>query len=116
MGLLNFAYTSNDLVIENPRFLKKSLKKLRKVQKAHSRAKRGGQNKKKLTRKISKVHLKIKNQRNDFLHKTTTMLVKNHDAIVVESLSIKNMIRNRHLSRSISDAAWGIFVNLLKYK
>ena len=62
------------------------------------------------------MHLKIKNQRTDFLHKTTTMLVKNHDILVVEDLAIKNMVRNRHLSRSISDAAWGIFVNLLKYK
>ena len=112
---MNFAYTSDGLVIENPRFLKKSLKKLKKVQIRHSRAKRGSQNKKKITKKLFRVHLK-KNQRTDFLHKTTTMLVKNHDILVVEDLAIKNMVRKRHLSRSISDVAWGIFVNLLKYK
>lgn len=116
LGLLHFAYTSDNNVIENPQFLKQSLWKLKRVQKAHSRAIKGGKNRKKLTKKIAKIHLKIRNQRADFLHKITTTLVKNHDIIAVENLAIKNMVRNSRLSRSISDAAWSKFVTFLRYK
>lgn len=69
-----------------------------------------------MKKKLNKLHEHIRNQRDDFLHKITTHLVKNYDAIVVENLNVRGMVKNRCLSFAISDVAWGKFFELLKYK
>lgn len=116
LGLLKLAHLSNDQVIENPKHLKRNLAKLQKLSKKFSRTKKMSSNRKKSAKKLGKLHTKIKNQRKDFLHKITTDLVKNQDVIAVENLTVNGMVRNRRLSRSISDAGWAIFINMLTYK
>ncbi len=65
---------------------------------------------------VAKAHEKIRNQRNDFLHKTANYFVEEFDFIAIEKLKVKNMVRNNHLNKSISDAGWSDFANILTYK
>jgi putative transposase len=116
VGLKNFAMLSDGSEIENPRFLTKALARLRKAQRRLSRKMKGSNNRKKQVMKVSRLHARVKNCRKDFCHKASTAIVKNHDVIAVEDLNIKGMVKNRHLSRAISDAGWGLFIQMLKYK
>ena len=116
LGLKIFAYLSDGSSIENPAFLKKALVKLRILQRRHSRTQKGSKNRSKLRQKLIRLHTFIKNKRSDYLHKVTTELVKNHDALVVEDLNVSGMIKNRKLSRAIADAGWHTFVSYLRYK
>ena len=116
VGIKEFAVTSDGTKIENHKYLSKSEKKLIREQRRLSRKPKGSQNRNKARIKIARIHEKVTNQRTDFLHKTTTTLVKSYDMISVESLKIKNMIKNRNLTKSISDVSWGEFVRQLEYK
>lgn len=116
VGLLRFATLSNGDEIYNPHYLKSSLNDLKRLQKAFARTKRGSKNRLKLKDKIRKLHLRIKNQRLDFLHKLTTHIVENFDGIVIEDLHILGMLKNRHLALAISDVGWGKFFDMLRYK
>jgi putative transposase len=116
LGLKHFLIDSNGEKIENPKFLRKTLKKLRYEQRSLSRKKRFSKNWYKQKRKVSKLHEKIANQRLDFLHKLSKRLIENNDLIVVETLKVKNMLKNKKLSKSISDVSWSKFVELLTYK
>lgn len=116
VGLKSFAVLSDGTEIENPRFLKKALAKLRRAQRTLSRKRERSNNWKKQVAKVAKLHLQVKNARKDFAHKVSTAIVKNHDLIAVEDLNITGMVQNRHLSRAISDVGWGQFLDMLKYK
>ena len=96
--------------------LNQSLKKLRKLNKSLSRKEKNSNNYKKAKFKLSKLHNKIANQRKDFLHKLSFKLISENQVIGLETLKVKNMIKNKRLSRHIADAGWGMFVDFLSYK
>ncbi|HBE9307198.1 TPA: transposase, partial [Clostridioides difficile] len=102
--------------IENPKYLKKSLNKLAKLQRELSRKTIDSLNRNKARLKVARLQEHIANQRKDFLQKLSTKLIKENDIICIEDLQVKNMIRNRKLSRLISDVSWSEFVRQLEYK
>jgi putative transposase len=116
VGLKNFITTSEGHKIKPPKYLKRSEVKLAKAQKRLARRKKGSKRRKKARILLAKYYEKITNQRLDFCHKVTYFLVQTYDSFIVENLDIKNMIKNKYLSKSISDASWGIFLNILKSK
>jgi len=116
VGIKSYLTDSDGNKVENPKFLKNTLKELRIKQRKLSRAKKGSNRRKKVKLQVAKCHEKIANQRDDFLHKLSTDYVKNYDVIKVENLQIQNMVKNDRLSRDINDCAWGKFFELLKYK
>ena len=116
VGLKSFATLSDGSEIANPKHLRKAESSLKRVQRSLSRKKKGGKNRKKAKVVVANLHLKVRNQRSDFHHKTARAIVDANGLIVAEDLKIKNMVRNRHLSKSISDAGWGNFLLILASK
>lgn len=116
VGLKRFAVLSDGTEIANPHFLKGVLARLKKAQRLLSRKTKRSKRWKKQVARVVKLHIKVKNSRKDFAHKVSTAIVKNHDVIAVEDLNIQGMVKNRHLSRAISDVGWGLFLEMLRYK
>ena len=115
-GLTSLVTTSDGEKVANPKHFAKLYQKLRKAQKGLSRKQKGSQNRQKARRKVARVHAEIRDARQDFLHKLTTRLVRENQTIVAESLAVKNMVKNRKLSKAISDAGWGEMTRQLDYK
>ena len=116
LGIKEFAITSDGDKFGNHKYLTSSLKHIVKIQRRLSRKPIGSANWEKERVKLAILHERVTNQRNDFMHKLSTQIVMNNDIICVEKLRISNMIKNRRLSRSIGDVAWGIFIRQLEYK
>ncbi len=100
----------------NPRVFSKNEKKLAIAQRGLSKKQKGSKNRAKAKLKVAKIHARIADRRSDFLHKLSTKLVNENQVLAVESLQVKNMIKNHHLSKAISDVGWGEFVRQLQYK
>lgn len=118
VGIENFVTFNNGEKIQNPRFLTKSEKKLKRLQRKLSRKMRGSRNKIKSIFRLAKLHEKIADQRTDFLHKLSRRLTDEYGLIAVEDLDISRMLRNNYgpLSKHISDASWNCFIQMLSYK
>ena len=116
VGIKEFATLSNGLVINNPKYFRESQAKLAKVQRMFSRKKKGSSRYKKAKLKIARVHKKIANQRSYFLHNVSTRIVKDYDVICIEDLNVAGIVKNRSLSKSISDASFSKLFSMLEYK
>jgi putative transposase len=135
LGLLHFATDSNGQTIDNPRYLRKAEQKLARLQQALSRKKRGSKRRKKSAKQVGKAHRKVRNQRKDFLHKQSRILVDTFETIVFEDLAPANLSKRPKakqdesgkylpngasakagLNKSINDAGWSMFVALCRYK
>jgi putative transposase len=116
MGIRNFAVCSDGVVIQRPMALRKDLRKVRQLSKSFSRKQTRSKNQEKAKLRLASQHRRIRNRRRDAHHKATTHLAKTKRVIVIESLNISGMRRNRHLSRAISDLGWGEFSRQLDYK
>ena len=115
VGLKTFAVTTDGKEFdhaENPRYYRSTLKKLGKAQKTLSRRKRGSVRYGKAKTRLARIHARVVNRRQDFIQKLTTGLIREFEIICTEHLKPSNMVRNRSLALSISDAGWGEFIRI----
>lgn len=115
-GLISLVAVSDGTKVAAPKFFRKAEERLKLRQRQASKKKKGSNNRRKAVKKLAKQYFKVTNQREDFLHKLTVMLLRNYTFIAVEKLLVDNMKRNHNYAKSISDAAWSKFLQLLKYK
>jgi putative transposase len=116
LGIKDFAVTSDGQRIPNPRHLERKARNLARYQRRMARCQKGSANRAKAKAKVARAHRKVRAARTDFLHRTSTSLVRDHDVIVLEDLAVNNMVRNRKLAQAISDCGWGTFRVMIGYK
>ena len=116
LGIETFASTSDGQKFGQPKRIRKLRKKLARLQRQHSRKKKGSKNREKARHKVARLHQHIADVRKDFLHKLSTKLIRENQTIALEDLAVKNMVKNRKLSCCISEQGWRDFRTMLEYK
>ncbi len=116
LGLTHAVITSEGQKIDNPRYYRTSLARLKREQKILSRKQKGSNNRRKQRLKVARLHAKIADMRRDWSHKLTTDLVRRFDLIAIESLNVKGMVKNHNLAQAISDVSWFEIKRQLRYK
>lgn len=115
-GIKTFAVLSDGTEIQNHKYLKRSIKKVKRLQRSLSKKVKGSKNREKSRLRLARVHERVRNQRNDFIHQVTHRLVANYDTICLETLSASNMVKNQRLAQALEDIAINRFNTLLEYK
>jgi putative transposase len=116
VGLTVFLITAEGEIVENPRHYRRAEKTLAKAQRRVARRKKGSKRRRKAVGHLQLAHQTVQRQRADFHHKTALHLLREHDTIYLEDLRVANLVRNRHLAKSISDASWAAFRTILEAK
>ncbi len=116
LGIKDVIVSSKGFASGNPKYYSKYQKKLAKLQKRLAKKQKGSKNRDKARLKLAKLHAKIADCRQDFLNKLTIQLIRENQVVITESLAVKNMIKNRKLSKAIADCGWGELIRQLDYK
>jgi putative transposase len=116
LGIKSMVILSTGEAVGNPRYYAQDEKCLAKAQRRHAKKKKGSKNREKARRKVARVHARIQDRRRDYQHKLSTRIVNENQVICVESLAVKNMVKNHCLAKAISDVGWGEFVRQMVYK